>query len=153
MHIIIAPDRYYHPLTGLPRNYNDSAERVKWRGKQAMDYAIMFYYVHGLTQYYLQLEDDVVPVDDFYKLLKDDINKREKQNSLWIIRKYYHMGFIGKLLKSEYLPYVAEFLRTFYFEAPCDWLHQWFLNNVGIKEETGPILFRHIGVQSSSKGT
>ena len=55
----------YPPLEGLKRNYNDDERRVKWRSKQVVDYAFMFYYARNISQYYIQIEDDVYAATGF----------------------------------------------------------------------------------------
>ena len=46
--VIYAPKRYYSELDDLPLTFNNSKVRVRWRGKQALDYSFMMYYASDL---------------------------------------------------------------------------------------------------------
>ncbi len=154
--IIHAPKRFYRRIEGLPRTFHDSEMRVKWRSKQSLDYSFMFYYVAGLSDYYLQLEDDLKIENGFYKTLKDDVVDSEINSKKWNVLTYYYMGFIGKLMKSRILIIMADYLRLFYYEQPPDWLYDMvleYLEQSGMEEHGSRVLFQHIGNQSSSKNT
>eukprot|EP00794_Sanderia_malayensis_P007642 gene7642-8483_t len=152
--IIYAPARYYKKLDNLPLNYNNTPTRVRWRSKQALDYAFMLYYSSGQSRFYMHLEDDIESKAGFYKVIKDEANKRSTGKDNWIIRGYYRMGFIGKLIPTEYTRLLADLYRIYYYQMPLDWLHHNFIgvvNGGGKESMSNNYLFRHIGKQSSSK--
>lgn len=62
---IIFPGTDAYPrLDALRRTFNDTAERVRWRAKQCLDFALLMEYCSPRGQLYMQLEDDVDTVQD-----------------------------------------------------------------------------------------
>ena len=107
-------------------------------------------YGTDMSEYYLQLEDDVIASNDFVTAIKEFI---ASQNSQWVSLEFCRLGYIGKLYHSSDLPQLAEFLLLFYMEQPVDFLYQYF--NI-LKAQPNvisrtPSLFQHIGTQSSLK--
>ena len=151
--LIYAPKRFYNSLLGLPQTFEDTKKRVRWRSKQALDYAFLAYYCSGLGKYYLHIEDDLESLPGFYKFIKNDLSSQAVMNYQWSIRHYGHMGFIGMLIKDEFLHGLADFWRLNYFEMPLDWSYKYFLrllNRSGQEKNSIIMPFRHIGRQSSS---
>ena len=151
--LIYVPQRFYQPLDNSPQNYGDPPWRVKWRSKQTLDFAFLAYFCSGLGQYYLHLEDDIQSDPDYYKIIKQDLNDKEIMKSPWIIRQYWHMGFIGKLIKDQYLKALANFWSLFYYEQPLDWIYLSFLRSV--TNSSGEVFskrlpFKHLATHSSS---
>ena len=118
--VIRVPKRFYFDFENLPITFNDTTVRVKWRSKQSLDYAFLFYFSYGLGKYHLQLEDDIAFDEDFFDCIEDDISNRR---SKWIILHYYRMGFIGQLINSKYLRLLADMFRMYFFEMPIDLLY------------------------------
>lgn len=149
--IIQAPTSYYPPLDNLKRNYGDSAERVRWRSKQCIDYAFLFEYCSGLSEYYLQLEDDVISSDDFVTTIRDYVNRQEQP---WSSIHFSKLGFIGKLYQDKHLKSLAAFFKMFYDEQPVDYLIGYYrvLRMLPHPLLRLPALFQHIGMESSLKG-
>lgn len=156
IHVIVAPPSFYPQLTDLQRTLGDSQERMYWRSKQSMDYVFMFYYSQGLSQYYLQLEDDVLTQPNYMKQIREFIDL--KNDTEWAVLGFSSWGFIGKLVRNKDLRKFGRFLAMFYNEKPVDWLlysytklqtGQHFFEQSVLKPE----LFHHIGHQSSSLGT
>ena len=151
IHIIQAPKTFYYDLENIPRTLKDSAIRMKWRGKQSLDYAFLFYYASGLGKYHLQLEDDIGCDDDFFHKIEDDILNRTSE---WIILRYYRMGFIGILIKTEFIRMIADIFRMYYFEMPLDWIYirPFLFAGLADREKLGSrLVFHHKGEFSSSK--
>ena len=151
--LIHVPRRFYQPLNNNPQNFGDSPWRVKWRSKQTLDFAFLAYFCSGLGQYYLHLEDDIQSDPDYYKIIKQDLNDEEIMKSPWIIRQYWYMGFIGKLIKNKYLKALADFWSLFYYEMPLDWIYSSFIeavtNSSGeVPSKRAP--FNHLATHSSS---
>ncbi|XP_023932471.1 alpha-1,3-mannosyl-glycoprotein 4-beta-N-acetylglucosaminyltransferase C isoform X2 [Lingula anatina] len=148
--VMQVPEKYYPPLTNLKRNYNDPPNQVAWRSKQNVDYAFMFFYGRNISEYYIQIEDDVMPAFGFVKDIRAFILKNYKNP--WVCLEFSLLGFIGKLFKSGVLDKLARYLILFYDEQPCDWLINYFLSSV---TQTRHIynrksLFQHKGIWSSS---
>lgn len=160
IHVIEAPPGFYPRLTGLKQTHKDGPERMYWRSKQCMDYVFMFYYSHGLSQYYLHLEDDVAAEPNYMAQIRDFINL--KGNTRWDILAFSKWGFIGKLIHNKDLRKFGRFITMFYNEMPVDWLLLLYMElqtgkNI-LNDKTNEYtwkkeLFHHIGQQSSSLGT
>ena len=146
----------YPKMDGLKRNYNDPEPRVKWRSKQAADFAFMFNYGRKLSKYYIQLEDDVKSTPKFIANINSFIDKQNKEAPNWAVLGFCELGFIGKLFKSVDLQRFAQYLLMFYYEMPVDWLVEHFQQIMAQKKQIirRPTLFQHMGEFSSfaSKG-
>ena len=149
LHVIEAPSEFYPPLDNLKKKYNDSAERIKWRSKQNIDYAFLMCYCRGLSNYYLHLEDDVKVAPSFFPKLRDFI---DSQAQPWKSLDASRLGHIGKVYHSKDLGSVASLFYAMYDEMPCDWLMMYWRaisgDQGGFLHHTGS-LFEHRGIQSS----
>lgn len=146
--IIQAAQEFYPPLTGLKRNFKDKPERVSWRSKQVIDFAFMFLYGQNISEFYVQLEDDVICAPNFISQIKQYITHQRKH---WAILEFSELGFIGKLFKSADLKKLAQFMMTFYEEQPVDWLIRYYRMAMAQHQVLlrKPTLFQHIGELSS----
>ncbi|XP_073326222.1 alpha-1,3-mannosyl-glycoprotein 4-beta-N-acetylglucosaminyltransferase C-like isoform X2 [Pagrus major] len=153
--VLHVPQDWYPPLTGLKRNYNDAPDRVSFRSKQNLDYSFLIQYSAGLSQYYLQLEDDISSAKNFLTTIKKRVEEQEAKKTTWVMLEFSKLGYIGKLYKSAHLPLLARFLFLFYQEMPCDWLMSHFRELLTQKESIlfKPSLFQHMGTFSSFQGT
>jgi alpha-1,3-mannosylglycoprotein beta-1,4-N-acetylglucosaminyltransferase C len=152
INVVQAPRDFYPQLTSLPRTYGDSPNRVFWRSKQNVDYAFLFKYCENLSDYYMQLEDDVTTTNGYLTVIKNCIKQYEYTR--WAFLQTVGWGFVGKLFKNAELDYFARMLRLFYNDMPCDWLIYNFNRWRGVNS-TSPSLrvcgniFFHKGKQSS----
>lgn len=153
--VLHVPRDFYPPLTGLKRNYNDAPDRVSFRSKQNLDYSFLIHYSAGLSQYYLQLEDDVSSAKNFLTSIKRHVEEQEAKRIPWAMLEFSSLGYIGKFYKAAHLPLLARFLFLFYQEMPCDWLMSHFRQLLTQKESIllKPSLFQHMGTFSSFQGT
>ena len=101
--------------------FGDSPKRQWWRTKQNLDYTFLMWYAASLSDYYMQLEDDIQPVPHFILTVRSYI-QRSLLGKHWVMASFSSLGFIGKLFNNSHVPKLAEFLLTFSTEAPCDWL-------------------------------
>lgn len=149
--VIRAPDAYYPPLRALKRTYGDSTERVKWRSKQNLDYAFLMHYSQPLSEYYMQLEDDVIAARDYLGRIKSYIRQLNGRYATWTMAEFSRFGFIGKLYHSTDIGKLAYLLRVFFNEQPCDYLLRFFqkimLQKMVLRHH--PDLFMHIGYWST----
>ncbi|XP_063968586.1 alpha-1,6-mannosyl-glycoprotein 4-beta-N-acetylglucosaminyltransferase-like [Lytechinus pictus] len=152
MQVIQVPLSFYPPLENLKSNYKDSQTRVYWRSKQCVDFAFMFFYGSSLSEYYLQIEDDVYTVNGYLAAIRTYI--REKRNIQWASLEFSTMGFIGKLFHSYDLDKLATLTMIFYEDQPVDWIFRYFkdLNAQHKNNVRYPSIFQHKGFQSSLKG-
>ncbi len=146
--VVQASRSFYPPLTGLKRNFGDSPERVFWRAKQNIDFAFMFLYARNMSDYYMQVEDDITCANNFVPKIREFIIYTRRQ---WVILEFSELGFIGKLLKSSQLESLAQYFITFYDEQPVDWLIRWYRLTMGQEHAIlrKPTLFQHQGKISS----
>ncbi len=169
LEIIVPPIEYYPDLNsfGMDRVFNDSAERVKWRTKQNLDFSYLMTYAWKRGKYYLQLEDDIVTKAGFMNSMKVFVEK-QSNNSEWLIIEFSQLGFIGKLFRAHDLPIFVNFFLMFARDKPCDWLlesvldvricnpekgdHHCARSKENLKIKYKPSLFQHVGLQSSLKG-
>ena len=139
---------FYPPLRHLDRTFGDSDTRVRWRSKQAVDFAFLMLYCSNISEYYMQLEDDVISTPNFLTSMREFI---VRQAQPWVCLEFSHMGFIGKFYRSRHLRKLGMFMRNFYSEQPVDFLFRYF--NVLMTQKTTimrtPSLFHHIGTVSS----
>lgn len=153
--VIHVSQEWYPPLTGLKRNYNDAPDRVSFRSKQNVDYSFLIHYSAALSQYYLQLEDDVFSARNFLTNIRKHIEEQNTKKGSWAMLEFSALGYIGKLYKSSDLPLLSRFLFLFYQEMPCDWLMTHFRELMAQRESIlfKPSLFQHMGMFSSFQGT
>ena len=138
----------YPPLQGLKQNFKDEPRRVTWRSKQVCDFAFMFYVARNLSQYYVQIEDDVVAAKDYVPKMDTFIKSIKKP---WVTLLVSELGFIGKVYNSKTLEPLARFLIMFYSEMPVDFLYIQFAKLLTYPDMPllKPTLFQHMGEYSS----
>ena len=147
LHVIFAPKEYYPRLTNLKEKFGDSKERIFWRSKLVIDFSFLMCYCKDLSQYYLHLEDDVIPAASFYPKLKDFIASQRKQ---WTILDVALQGAIAKVYQSTDLERLATFLYLMHDEMPVDWLIGKWRNIKHIPNIFAPAsFFQHVGNRSS----
>ena len=150
--VIFAPSEFYPALSNVKTKFGDNPQRIFWRSKQNVDFAFLMCYCHGHSQYYLHLEDDVLPAPSFYPKLRDFISS-VKTN--WPILDAAFMGHVAKIYHANDLENLATYFYLMYDEMPVDWLIAFWRK---IKYD-GPYhqdfifppasLFQHIGSRSS----
>ena len=156
LQVIWISESYYPQLTGLKRNFGDDPDRVQWRSKQVIDFALMFEYAQNISEYYIQIEDDVECSHGFVSAIRSYIlerNQYDVNGIKWAMLEFSELGFIGKLFRSSDLDRLSKYMRMFYAEQPVDWLMWYFRMSMGQREEylRKPTLFQHFGVKSSLK--
>ncbi|XP_045174878.2 alpha-1,3-mannosyl-glycoprotein 4-beta-N-acetylglucosaminyltransferase C-like [Mercenaria mercenaria] len=150
IHVINTVDCIYPDLDNVKRTFNDSQARLKWRAKQNIDFAFMMLYSRNVSEFYIQLEDDVIVATDF---IQDIRNVIASTSQTWFLLEFSRLGFIGKLFRSSDLEFVSMFLLKHYDLAPCDLLLGTIRLEKGQKKpiHTNNSLFQHIGKFSSLK--
>ena len=63
------------------------------------------------SQYYIQLEDDVIAKSGFLEFIMEKINA---QIDDWFLLEFSNLGFIGKLFKSQSLN--VSTIHRYYFQ-------------------------------------
>ncbi|XP_064615595.1 alpha-1,6-mannosyl-glycoprotein 4-beta-N-acetylglucosaminyltransferase-like [Liolophura sinensis] len=152
---IEAPDSFYPTLYPTPPDYlemtyNHSVSRVRWRSKQNLDFAFLITYSERISEYYLQLEDDVITVPGYVTAIRRFMGKVPE----WVCLEFSEIGFIGKFYRSPDVAKLAKFLTLFYSEQPNDVLYLHF-NEINLQFKryvSRPTIFQHEGIQSSLLG-
>ena len=147
--VIFAPKEYYPPLWNVKEKFGDKPQRIFWRSKQNIDFAFLMCYCHGLSQYYLHLEDDVLPAPSFYPKLRDFISSVKTP---WPILDASYMGHVAKVYHGNDLENLATYLYLMYDEMPVDWLIEYWKQVKYDQELSFPLpasLFQHVGSHSS----
>ncbi|XP_071149766.1 alpha-1,6-mannosyl-glycoprotein 4-beta-N-acetylglucosaminyltransferase-like isoform X2 [Mytilus edulis] len=144
----------YPRLQNLTHHYvGHSENKVKWKSKQNIDFVLLWLYVFKsrLSEYYLHLEDDVITVPGYIKMIKDFVNEQKKR---WTCLEFSILGMIAKLYRTQDLEALAKMVALFYEEQPADVTFLYFnpqmLQFKRIVRK--PTLFQHIGKTSSLKG-
>ncbi|XP_068702946.1 alpha-1,3-mannosyl-glycoprotein 4-beta-N-acetylglucosaminyltransferase C-like [Montipora foliosa] len=148
LHVIFAPQDYYPPLANMKTKYGDSQPRIFWRSKLVVDFSFLMCYCRDLSEYYLHLEDDVVPTPSLFPKLRDFIASQKKP---WAMLDAAFMGHVAKVYHSADLENIATFFYLLYDEMPVDWLIiSWRRIKYGDHYILPPAsLFQHIGDNSS----
>ncbi|OLP96425.1 Alpha-1,3-mannosyl-glycoprotein 4-beta-N-acetylglucosaminyltransferase C [Symbiodinium microadriaticum] len=97
---------------GVLLKFGDSPKRTWWRTKQNLDYTFLMWYASNMSEYYMQLEDDVHPVPSFAAFVRSAL-ERSLIGNPWVMASFSGLGFIGKLFNNTHLPNLANFLLTF----------------------------------------
>ncbi|XP_068718491.1 alpha-1,6-mannosyl-glycoprotein 4-beta-N-acetylglucosaminyltransferase-like isoform X2 [Montipora capricornis] len=153
LYVIYAPQEFYPPLSDLRTKFGDTQQRVAWRSKLVIDFAFIMCYCRGLSQYYLHLEDDLIPAPSFFPKLRDFIVSQKDKP--WPILDAAFMGHTAKVYHSTDLENIASFFYLMYNEMPGDWLLELWrkikYDRKDYKEFVLPpaALFQHIGDSSS----
>ncbi|XP_068200552.1 alpha-1,6-mannosyl-glycoprotein 4-beta-N-acetylglucosaminyltransferase-like isoform X3 [Palaemon carinicauda] len=151
-----APDLYLSLNSTTRRTYNDSVDRVKWRVKQVLDFAFLFWYTWTVqpSTYYLVLEDDVLSAPNFVSAIKDFVQLHE--NHYWLSLEFSGFIIIGQLLRCQDLNLLVTFFLLFHREHPVDFLFQYWITLMapesspdGLPTRRIPGLFQHVGIHST----
>lgn len=125
--IIEAPNQFYPSFANLKTTYQHPFEQVKWRSKMNVDFAFLMFYSRNMSEFYLQLEDDVVTVPNYVHKIKLFIGKITKEKAedlywpgVWACIEFSGQGFLAKLFHSYDLDKLARLLMIFYKEQPND---------------------------------
>ena len=142
----------YPQLTNLKHNFNDTDDRVQWRSKQVIDYAILLSHARNQSLFYMQLEDDVYPANAYLSTIRNYIQTHQKHT--WALLEFSELGFIGKLFKTSDIPKLITLLVTFYEELPVDWMMEHYCKLMGQTKRYmhKPSIFQHFGLNSSLMG-
>ena len=141
---VIEASSCFYPDTAL-----NETKYLKWRRKQNYDYAYLMRYSENLSEYYMQMEDDVIASDGYIDAIKKFI--REQNDNAWTCLEFSELGFIGKLYHSDHLSNLADMLLMFSHSQPVDFTFLYFNILMGQwdRKISKPTLFQHMGYHSS----
>ena len=74
------------------QTYGQDLPYVQWRAKQNFDYAYLMRYSASLSNYYVQLEDDVITAPAYVTSMRQYI---DDQKDAWTCLEFSELGFIG----------------------------------------------------------
>ena len=150
IHIIQGTPDIYPDLNKVQQTFNDPVPRIKWRAKQNIDFAYLSLYSRNISEYYIQLEDDVISASGYINDIRTFISAQTKP---WFLLEFTYLGYIGKMFHSTDLDRVAYYLLSFYDRMPGDLLLGQIRKLMGQDKpiHTRRSLFQHIGKFSSLK--
>lgn len=73
----------------------DNHQRVKWRSKEALDYAFLMSYAQTKATFFLLLEDDIVAKKSFITTIKSAASRKINMNENWFALDFCQVGTIG----------------------------------------------------------
>lgn len=94
--VLSPPASYYPNMDKLRLTLGDSAERVKWRSKQNLDYAFLMAYAQPKASFYVQLEDDLLVKRGFVGVMKKFALDKTMKKDPWFLLDFCQLGFIGE---------------------------------------------------------
>lgn len=94
--VLSPPASYYPNMDKLRLTLGDSAERVKWRSKQNLDYAFLMAYAQPKATFYVQLEDDLLMKRNFVGIMKKFAMDKTLKKDPWFLLDFCQLGFIGE---------------------------------------------------------
>lgn len=131
----------------------DDRDRVVWRTKQCVDFALQFDRCAHYADLYLHLEDDILCAPGYFGKLMRLV---EQSGENWSTIRFCELGSVAVLFKRRDLQKLARYLRLFCDEAPVDWLiESWTDLRARMLQPTitcPRALFQHVGLYSSLPG-
>lgn len=149
------PEAYpVYPKVLDRHTFNDDDERIKWRSKQCIDFALIMEYAYGRAEFYMQLEDDITPARNYLTSILDTTQDALELPFPWSMLEFSRLGFIGKLFRDSELLEIASLFRFYHLDQPVDYLMIIFLQlkTQPTRYFTKYSLFQHNGKQSSLPG-
>lgn len=141
----------YPKLNNLEHHYDGHSKlRVSWKAKQNIDFALLWLYAYkkNMSSFYLHLEDDVITVKGYIKIMRAFI---EHQKRRWVCLEFSELGMIAKLYHISDLQSLSTIVTLFYEEQPADVT---YLSFNSLMLQFGrivhkPTLFQHMGLKST----
>ena len=155
---IVAPTSTIYPVTnfyGLRRRpFNNSVERMEWQAKLSLDFAFLFSFCSILVRhntscrlltmtmifqgdFFMNLEDDIVPVNHFVREALAYVRQREEAKEDWSSLQFSNYLSIGRLYRSTDLGRLVDLILISYTRMPVDFISRKFdLLLVGIFENS-----------------
>ena len=140
-----------------------SSELDNWKRKLFLDVIHLLLYVSTKSGFYLHLEDDLDPIDNFLHHI--EIFRKEIRVENWIMLEYSTLGFMGKMLKMQHIPKLLELIfQEMNENMTGEDIIDRFIASFCTREQTcaremnklrllhRPSLFQHIGHYSSWPG-
>jgi len=162
-HAIHAPRSLYPNVDVCPPfcPHAETPQQAHWRSKRNIDYTLLLAYAAPLGRYYLQLEDDIsftqgwLGVVTSYANSQPDLSK--ESNAPWRVIDFTGAGCLGKMMQSNELIRLAQFMLLFYDQLHCEaLLVRWTRSMTEGKPveywKTGQKLFQHEGQIDSDGG-
>ena len=93
-----------------------------------MDYSYLWNWADGKSEFFLQLEDDIIAQHGFLSFIE---KSQSSESDPWFVLEFSTLGFIGKLFRTENLKLLTEYVMVLYKSKPVDWLMEEFGSNRG----------------------
>jgi len=156
---VISPSNNIYPQfknidlneSGQRLPYGNSIKRSNWQAKLSLDFAFLFSYCSQLqSNYFLNLEDDVVPINK--KFVSDILLFTKEQNEKyphWSSLIFSNWLSIGRLYRTRELKKLVDLILISYEKQPVDFIMHHFdviqMADRSREFRRKPSLFDHIG--------
>ena len=91
-----------------------------------MDYSYLWNWADGKSEFFLQLEDDIIAQHGFLSFIE---KSQLSESDPWFVLEFSTLGFIGKLFRTENLKLLTEYVMVLYKSKPVDWLMEEFVQS------------------------
>ena len=103
---------YIAKKPSTPRTYNLKPGMTRWRTKLVLDFAYLLSYCESLSKFFLLLEDDVVPEENFVAKTMEFIEGNSGEH--WVSLSVSEFLSIGRIYADATLPKLVSFMLTSY---------------------------------------
>ncbi len=126
---------------------------MEWQSKLSLDFAYLFAFCFNLGDFFLNLEDDVVPVQHFVRQSLAFVQEREDAGDDWSSLQVSNYLSIGRLYRCNDLRRLVDLILIAYTRMPVDFImHHFDVLSMAdhFKEfRKVPPLLEHTGIHST----
>ena len=141
----------YLKASGQRLPYGNSIKRSNWQAKLSLDFAFLFSYCGQLqSDYFLNLEDDVIPINrTFFDDITSYIQEQNSNSPFWNSLIFSDWLSIGRLYRSQDLKKLVDMILIAYEKQPVDFIMHHFdviqMADKFTEFRRKPSLLKHIG--------
>lgn len=154
---IVAPHANIYPAHNYSlikrRPFNNTVQRMEWQAKLSLDFAFLFSYCSNQADYFMNLEDDIVPGKHLVNETLKYVTEREQSEEDWSSIQFSKFLSIGRLYRSRDLGKLVDLVLISYTRQPVDYImHHFDVLQLadGFKEfRRNPPLLTHRGSHST----
>ena len=125
--LIVGPPGNIYPAHNFylmrRRPFNNTVERMEWQTKLSLDFAFLFSFASGLAaDYFMNLEDDIVPVSHFVREAFAFMDKQEETAMEWSSLQFSNYLSIGRWYRCSDLSHLVDLILLSYTRQPVDFI-------------------------------
>jgi len=147
----IYPANNFYLMTRRP--FNNTIERMEWQAKLSLDFAFLFSFSSSLGNYFMNLEDDVMPVQHFVRETFKYVQQRDDNRDDWSSLQFSNYLSIGRFYRCSDLHRLVELILLSYTRQPVDFIMHHFdvlqMADQFREFRRTPPLIEHIGAKST----